>query len=109
MTYANLPYNEIADGKRSWDDEEVISDIDYLLHETEWFEDIDGNLYIIDKEEYNVHSAPDTHLAIDLPHGVFWAQVFDASMHDLADAACGSSYIPDSLRRFSPEDGFYHV
>lgn len=109
MTYASIPINEILDGARSWDDEEVVQDVEHILHNTEWFEDIDGNLYIIDKEDQDVYASPDNEIASDLVAGVFWAQVLEASMYTLADAVCGSSYIPDSLRRFSPEDGFYHV
>lgn len=108
MTYANLPYNSLVDGTRQWFDEDIVEHIDFIIKETEWFEDADGNLYIFDEEEGDMCAGPDNVTASDIICGLFWASMWNHSRYEVADIV-GVTYVPENLRRFTKEDGFYHA
>ena len=87
-------------------EEERAETVDYLLHSAPWFEK-DGDLYIFDPEEPEVHG-PDYDVA-----GAIWSAYItvgrDASEGWEIAKLAGVEFIPVVLRRYDEKDGFYHA
>ena len=98
--YANLPTNEIWDGHMSWDDEAVQAHIEELMW-CPWYTDEKDYLYIVADEV----KGPDNEMA----DAIIKALRYSPWKKSLHKAIEGLTYVDYVLRRFSPEDGFYHA
>lgn len=105
--YANLPIDDIQDGRLSWNDPAVQSHI-MEISNAPWYEDEDRNLYIVLDDEVIgpddvmtdtitalIHKRGDTEQALDI--------------HSIDRYLGGLTYVNGVLRRFSTADGFYHA
>ena len=79
--FANLPINHLQDGEMSWESLEVVSHIEELMN-CKW---------------YDWHGL----LIIDGPD--------DIEGPDIDTIPAEAVLIPEALKRFSQEDGFYHA
>lgn len=102
--FANLPMNEIADGHLTWESPEVQAHIKSLIW-GEWYEDEEGYLYIVMDEAGDQVHGPDNEMA----DAMTVALNGGALSYRLEEFIEGLFYIDYILRRFTPEDGFYHA
>jgi hypothetical protein len=78
------------------------------LEKGHWFVDHDDFLYIIPDDRYGLEeSAGPDNATMDALNALYRETAFDAIDPSELAGRLGLSYIPDVLRRFDPESGFY--
>lgn len=99
--FAGLPWNALNDGLLQWDSPQVEEHIEEILWKP-WFEDREGYLYIVGEDEI---FGPDNEMADKIGRALD-----EGVMEEFVNKYIeGLEYVPHVLRRFNPQDGFYHA